>query len=452
MTQKIWISYHKDEQIEQYGLKEDATHILFPTHKEAEKRNINNLNPAYSEMVTMWYVWKNNLRSDYVGFEHYRRHFSAVRTPQKGECQVYKVMDFLFESVYDQYARCHRKEDMDVMLSCVDRRYGEGNPYTRNIRECHSLISNCCFIMQWGDFTKMCSFLFPLLDDFASEFGISNTNVEEWRKKALRDFGDSSKIAYQTRILSFLAERLISAWIMTNLVPLEEGKTVAVVHYNTPELLEKTILSLRKNAPGCRVLVFDNSDREPFKKKMTGVGVIDNTRGQKIDFKKWLEGFPDKEETTNDYGSAKHCYSIQWLIDHVEEPFLLMDSDILIQKNIGFFFDNRYLFAGAIGSDTFYQGFPLKRVLPILCYLNVPMIRENGIRYFNPEYMWNLISTGPNDHYDTGAWFYKEAMEKGMRWQNVEITNYMKHLWHGSWVDDKERIEKWLEENKALWE
>ena len=56
---KIWVTYHKDELVAKYGLKEDDTHKLFASHKEIDGKNINSLNTVYSEMVTMWYVWKN---------------------------------------------------------------------------------------------------------------------------------------------------------------------------------------------------------------------------------------------------------------------------------------------------------------------------------------------------------------------------------------------------------
>ena len=42
-------------------------------------------------------------------------------------------------------------------------------------------------------------------------------------------------------------------------------KTVAIVHYNTPELTRATILSIRKHGGmNYRIVVFDNSDQRPF--------------------------------------------------------------------------------------------------------------------------------------------------------------------------------------------
>ena len=66
-------------------------------------------------------------------------------------------------------------------------------------------------------------------------------------------------------------------------------KHIAIVHYNTPELTEAAILSLRLHGGmDYEVTVFDNSDRRPFTAKMDGVTIIDNTKGKYIDFEKLL--------------------------------------------------------------------------------------------------------------------------------------------------------------------
>ena len=444
---RIWVTYHKDELVEKYGLKEDATHKLFASQKEIEGKNINSLNTVYSEMVTMWYVWKNAAaKSDFVGFNHYRRQFAVDRMPSKGECQVYKVLDFGRQTVYQQYAQCHNVKDMDMVLSILDKRYGDGNAYSKNIRESHTLIANCCFFMKWADFVKLCKFMFPVLDDFAAMNGC--TTVEDWKKKAEKDFGNNST-DYQTRVVSFLAERLISAWISTNLCYYVGGIDVAIVHYNTPELTEAAIRSLNKNILGCKVWVFDNSDKKPFTADIPNVEIIDNTKGQLIDFEAELAKYPDKWErdiNKSNYGSAKHSMSVDKLMEMLPDGFVLMDSDVLIKNNIKEFFDKKVACVGAI---EFKHDIPL--LMPFLCYLNVPMLRENGIRYFNGEKMWALSNIEPNQHYDTGAWLYEEVKRANLPMKEVGIWNYVLHFGHGSWRGNAAKVKKWLGENENLW-
>jgi len=441
---KIWVTYHKDEQVEKYGLKNDDTHSLFATHKEIDGENINALNPVYSEMVTMYWVWKSNKKSTYVGFEHYRRHFGVSRLPNKGECQVYRMLDFGSQTIYQQYAQYHNAKDMDLMLSLLDTKYGKGNPYTKHIEESRVLVANCCFLMKWTDFTRMCKFLFPLLEEFSDKCGCKT--IDDWKKKAVTDFG-TNRTDYQTRVVSFLAERLISAWIMKNLSPYIGGRNVAVVNYNTTDLTNAAIQSLFKHTFGCHVYVFDNSDEKPYRTTMPNVEIINNTKGQLVDFKAELKKYPKKWERDiqkSNYGSAKHSMSVEKLMELIPEGFVLMDSDVLITEDIKSFWDKS---VACVGAEDVKHNVPL--IQPFLCYLNVPMMKENGISYYNGRKMWALSDKDPDQYYDTGAWMLEEVRRKGLPVSYVNIWSYVKHLGHGSWKNKD--TAKWLEENAYLW-
>lgn len=439
---QIWVSYHKDELKDQFGLQEDEHHKLFATHKPCEKENINHLNPVYSEMVTMWYVWKNQLKSEYVGFEHYRRHLNIVHMPRKGECQVFKIYD-LPQTVYEQYAMCHNVKDLDCVLGILDEKYGLGNKYTHYIKNSSRLLCNCTFLMKWEDFCAMCDFMFPILEEFTHACGIEGLGtLEEWHNKAVTDFG-SRKTIYQRRVVSFLAERLISAWIYNNM-KYNRGVDVAMVNYNTPKLVEAAIMSLNKRCPGCSVTVFDNSDTKPFKTKLDNVTVIDNTKGKIVDFEKMLAEYPDRESgdrNKSNFGSAKHCRSVEALFKYLPDGFILMDSDVLVKDDITKIVDTSMALCGEEGIKD-----GVKLMHPFLCWINVPMLQSNKVHYFNGEKMWALH---PGDRYDTGAWVLEDVKDKNLPWQYVSIWKYITHLGHGSWRD--KNADEWLEANANLW-
>lgn len=74
---KLYTIYHENKLYDEYNLFE--TDIIKPI-------NIKNLikdyddplikyNKQLSEFATMYYIWKNNIKSDYIGFQHYRRAF-----------------------------------------------------------------------------------------------------------------------------------------------------------------------------------------------------------------------------------------------------------------------------------------------------------------------------------------------------------------------------------------
>ena len=49
----------------------------------------------------------------------------------------------------------------------------------------------------------------------------------------------------------------------------------------------------------------------------------------------------------NRYYSAKHCYTIQKFMDmYPEMPFILLDSDVLLKKDISDVFDEKFAFIG----------------------------------------------------------------------------------------------------------
>lgn len=79
MTSTIWTSYHLPNIPEEYNLKENDNIKLFCTRDfSLKENNINYLNEYLGELCTMYYVWKNNIKTDYVGFQHYRYLLSNI--------------------------------------------------------------------------------------------------------------------------------------------------------------------------------------------------------------------------------------------------------------------------------------------------------------------------------------------------------------------------------------
>lgn len=236
--------------------------------------------------------------------------------------------------------------------------------------------------------------------------------------------------------------------------------TVCIVHYNTPKLTQCAIRSLLKHTQVGGVIVFDNSDRLPFMMKNKDfvadnpfITVIDNTHGQHIDFDRWLESFPDREPSPgNNYGSAKHCCSVQWLIDHTDKPFILMDSDVLIRRDISEFWKHpNCAWVGETGENVRERfGYDIRKVQPFLCWLNVPLLKAHGIRYFNGEYMWNLTTKKPNHRYDTGAWLHRAVSEAGLPTFQLPLNDYVVHLGHASWRNRNPM--QWLDLHHELWD
>ena len=140
------------------------------------------------------------------------------------------------------------------------------------------------------------------------------------------------------------------------------NKTVAIIHFNTPELTEAGIKSLRKvSGMEYDVVVFDNSDKRPFPvgKADGHTTIIDNTKGQIIDFEKELAKYQDKcwdLAWRSNYGSAKHIMTVQKLWELIPQGFILMESDILLTRNIDFLWNEEYALSERKMNRVSHQG------------------------------------------------------------------------------------------------
>lgn len=244
-----------------------------------------------------------------------------------------------------------------------------------------------------------------------------------------------------------------------NLTPKAMNKTVCIVHFNTPELTEAGIKSLRKQCREFyRVVVFDNSDKRPFKAKMKGVQVFDNTKGQIIDFDAELAKYPDRNiqlgKASND-GSFKHILSVQKLWELVPDGFILMESDILIKKDIGFLWDEKW---AATGRGEWFHGRRREhdRLYPFLCYMNVPKLVANGARYFDPDRCWNLYPdvNDPRNYWDTGACLLDDIIKTKPALHArlyPNLFDYFEHYNGGSWRNNEDDKKEWIAARRNLW-
>lgn len=234
------------------------------------------------------------------------------------------------------------------------------------------------------------------------------------------------------------------------------NSNIVIIHYNTPYLTECLVRSINLFVRDAVIYIFDNSDKSPFVAKFDNVTILDNTEGQIINFDEWLKKYPRRSMShgrVNGWGSAKHCYSVEKCMELIGENFFLLDSDILLKRDISELADNECIY---VGETVNQPNSSVKRLLPFLCYINVDMCRENGIHYFDHDYMHGLAYTVNNsaaDSYDTGGGFYIHASK--FKHKDINLNNYMIHFGHGSWNKKGEKIKytamDWLKIHKRLW-
>ena len=215
---------------------------------------------------------------------------------------------------------------------------------------------------------------------------------------------------------------------------------ILIVNFNTQNLTEACIKSVNKFSPGCNIYVFDNSDKEPFVNTFENVTVLDNTKGLIIDFDEWLGKYPSSKksrEATKIHGSAKHCYTIEKCISLIPDGFILLDSDVLLKKDVTELIDEDCAYVAAVENEPRTT---IKRVVPFVCYINSKMCLENDIHFFDENYMHGLMKTIKGERYDTGAAFYIHA--KKYKTREINYHDYVVHFKGGSWFDTYNKYEK----------
>lgn len=245
-------------------------------------------------------------------------------------------------------------------------------------------------------------------------------------------------------------------------------RSIAIVNYNTPEMTKACICSLRKHMCDWPVYVFDNSDEKPFTAKMWNVTVFDNTKGQLVDFEKELAKYPDRimdDQKFSNFGSSKHQWSVQKLWELLPEGFILVESDVLITRDIRWMWNERYAAVGKVQRPVAFE-FNNDRLLPMLCYMNVPLLLKHGAKYFDPKRTYLLFGNPhiKENYYDTGAVLLEDIRrtKPGLVAQVIyNLEDYYIHFMHASWKNKAEEskfknqekdMEFWLQANKRHWE
>ena len=212
---QIWVTYHDDKLLETYKLHDTEMIKLFKGNEKLACDNINFLNKFYSELTTLYYVWKNKQYSEVVGFCHYRRMFRDYINIEEGTCQVFAIHNV--GNIFQNYKSAHNYQDMYDAIDVINDLYGHGNKYSEYILKSGVFIPCCCFIMRYTDFDKLCDWLFPILFAWDKKNGL-NMDPEIYMVKAKADFRYDD-VNYQCRAVAFLAERLISCYIVTEMRP-----------------------------------------------------------------------------------------------------------------------------------------------------------------------------------------------------------------------------------------
>lgn len=184
---------------------------------DAVKDNISNLNPVLNELTAIYWIWKNTT-NDYVGIEHYRRKF--VVNPY-----IYDDTKVLDRRMIKQYL-----EEYDFIVS---KSGGDG---ILTVKECIQFNTNSkIFIEVFEEIKKIIKLKYPqyikAFDSCFSGYTFYPCNLfitkrvmfDEyctWLFDIILNFKEMDLLFKQEgenrRILGFIAERLLTVWLMNH--------------------------------------------------------------------------------------------------------------------------------------------------------------------------------------------------------------------------------------------
>ena len=182
--------------------------------RDDEGDNISAKNPNYCELTGLYWAWKN-LKADYVGLAHYRRHYSnGKRFGEKKDKVInsaemekkLKDADILLptprnywiETNYSQYAHAHHAIDLDTTRDILKEKYPQYiAAWDSSMKKTTGHRFNM-FVMKKEFFDQYCEWLFDVLFELENRLDISTYNKND------------------SRVFGFVSERLLDVWIETN--------------------------------------------------------------------------------------------------------------------------------------------------------------------------------------------------------------------------------------------
>jgi hypothetical protein len=191
--------------------------------------NISDMNCYYSELTGIYWIWKNDISTDYVGVCHYRRYLINAEGKLFHESEFEDILkdydiitskklkyDFTY---YEGYSDAHNINDLIETGKVISEKYPEY--YTNFERLVHSNESYFGNIMVTSKklFDEYSSWLFDIFAEVQKRIDIS----------AYDD--------YHKRVFGFISEFLLLVWVDTNkLKPYECMVGMSEEKYETKEM------------------------------------------------------------------------------------------------------------------------------------------------------------------------------------------------------------------------
>ena len=196
--------------------------------------NISAKNNYYCELTGLYWAWKN-LKADYIGLSHYRRHFTCAEKISRDEKEKFELVlnreeaekvlettdiilskkrNYYIENLYDHYKHTMHIEPLDETRKILEEQCPE---YLEEFDKLHKRTSAHMFnmfIMKREYLERYCEWMFKIL--FELEKRIDPKQYD----------------SFHARYLGRISELLLDVWINTNKLSYKEVKVIDMQNVN----------------------------------------------------------------------------------------------------------------------------------------------------------------------------------------------------------------------------
>ena len=181
--------------------------------------NISEKNPGFCELTGLYWGWKN-LKCDYIGLVHYRRHFTLFeaiistcginslvnnKNPEKRyDLILPKRRRYYIDTLYAHYKHTLKVTPLNRTRSIIERISPEYLPEFDRLHSRYGAHMFNMFIGRKDIIDRYCKWLFKILFELEKEFG----EDPNFKSKGKQDF--------HGRFYGRISELLFDVWLYTN--------------------------------------------------------------------------------------------------------------------------------------------------------------------------------------------------------------------------------------------
>ena len=178
--------------------------------------NISDLNQYFGELTGMFWAWKNDVTSDYIGLCHYRRYFlneDGTFMEEKDFSRIFEQYEAITSktavcdhSYYESFCQSHNAKDLDAVKNAIAALCPEYLPDYEKAMAGKTHYWGNLFVASAPVFKDYCQWLFTILLEASEEIHPDNYDL------------------YHRRVYGFLSEQLLMVYLRHNRIRTYEAR------------------------------------------------------------------------------------------------------------------------------------------------------------------------------------------------------------------------------------